>query len=244
MTGKGSKMARYDEFAEWYGRWVEDAPGLIADPALGRLPAELGGQRWLDLACGAGRTSRELARRGAAVLGVDLSREMVALARHADTSRQIAYVVADINRPSEWWDGRPFDGATCEMAFMDIDDLEGTVAAVARVLRPGGRFLASLINPCFPGNEAGLSSWPPERGYTAEGFWRSPQHNPDGVRSRVGSNHRTLSTYLNALIEAGFDLERAAEPPASVPTWLILACRRGRRSVPTGAEPIETAGAS
>ena len=39
------------------------------------------------------------------------------------------------------WDGELFDGATCEMALMDIDDLEGTVNAVARVLRPDGVFV-------------------------------------------------------------------------------------------------------
>jgi hypothetical protein len=46
------------------------------------------------------------------------------------------------------------------------------------------------------------------------------------VRIRVGSSHRTLSTYLNALIDAGFSLERVVEPPAPVPTFLLLKSRR------------------
>jgi hypothetical protein len=83
-----------------------------------------------------------------------------------------------------------------------------------------------LVHPCFPGNEAGLSSWPPERDYFAEGFWSSSRHNPDGVRIRVGSNHRTVSTYINAAIDAGLVLERVIEPPGPVPMLLILACRR------------------
>jgi hypothetical protein len=112
------------------------------------------------------------------------------------------------------------------MAFMDIDDLEGTVRAVAEVLRQGGLFLASLVHPCFPGNEAGLSSWPPQRNYFAEGFWTSTQHNPDGVRIRVGSNHRTISTYINAVIGARLLLERIVEPAAPVPMLLLLACRK------------------
>jgi hypothetical protein len=41
------------------------------------------------------------------------------------------------------------------------------------------------------------------------------------VRIRVGASHRTLSTYLNALIDAGFSLERVVEPPAPVPTFLL-----------------------
>jgi hypothetical protein len=48
-------------------------------------------------------------------------------------------------------------------------------------------------------------------GYFDERFWRSA--NPHGVR-RAGSHHRTLATYLNALVRAGFTLEAVAEPAA------------------------------
>jgi hypothetical protein len=83
-----------------------------------------------------------------------------------------------------------------------------------------------MVHPCFPGNEAGLSSWPPETSYFNEGRWTSPDHNPAGVRIRVGSSHRTMSSYLNSLIEAGFALERIVEPPAPMPMILLLGCRR------------------
>ena len=221
----GPRSARYDRFADWYVPWVGDSPGLTCDPASAMVATDLRGERWLDVACGAGRTARELARRGASVLAVDLSAELVAIAREADTPG-IDYVVADVTEPGAWWDGERFDGACCEMALMDIDDLDGTLAAVAEVLRPGGSFVLSIVNPCFAGSDRGLPSWPPDGGYTAEGFWRSDQHDPEGVRIRVGSNHRTLATYLNALLTAGFDLTRAYEPPSPLPMWLVLALRR------------------
>ena len=109
---------------------------------------------------------------------------------------------------------------------MDIADLTGTVRAVATAVRPGGWFVCSLVHPCFPGGESGLSSWPPARGYTAEGFWTSPDHNPDGVRIRLGSYHRTLATYLNTFIDAGLQIQRLAEAPTPVPQTLLVACRR------------------
>jgi len=99
---------------------------------------------------------------------------------------------------------------------MDIDDLAGTLSTVTTVLRPGGWFVASIVHPCFLGSERGRSSWPPGEGYEREGWWTSPEHNPDGVRIRVGATHRKLSTVLNALLEAGLDAERFAEPPAAV----------------------------
>jgi SAM-dependent methyltransferase len=223
--------ARYDAIAEWYCGLIGDGPGDLAHGLDDLLPASLDGARVLDVACGHGRASRGLARLGAVVVGVDLSAELVARGRRAEAEHPlgVTYHVADIAHPDTWWDGVSFDGAVCEMAMMDIDDLEGTVRGVAAAVRPGGWFTISLVHPCFPGHELGLSSWPPEHSYFREGRWTSADHNPDGIRIRVGSSHRTVSTYLNTLLEAGFVLERVVEPPAPVPTLLLLRCRRSDR---------------
>ena len=215
--------ARYDEFAEWYQHWIGDAPPLIAVQA-GLLPA-VTSERVLDIACGQGRMSRYLARLGADVVGVDISAAMLGKARAAGPD-DIAYIRADIAQHPAWWDGRPFDGCTCELALMDIDDLAGALSTVTAVLRPGGWFVASIVHPCFPGSERGRPSWPPEGGYEREGWWISPDHHPGGVRTRVGATHRKLSTVLNALLDAGLEAERFAEPPAPVPTYLLWRCRR------------------
>jgi SAM-dependent methyltransferase len=148
-------LARYDEFAEWYERWIGGGPPLIAAQA-NLLPA-VAGQRVLDVGCGQGRMSRYLAGLGAEVTGVDISAAMLGRARALGPAG-ISYLHADIARHPAWWDGRVFDGATCELALMDIDDLAGTLSAVAAVLRPGGWFVASIVHPCFPGNDRGRSS--------------------------------------------------------------------------------------
>jgi hypothetical protein len=138
----------------------------------------------------------------------------------------INYVRADVTLQPAWWDGRPFDGCTCELALMDIDNLAGALSTVTAVLRPGGWFVASILHPCFPGTERGSSSWPPEGGYDHEGWWISADHNPEGVRIRVGATHRKLSTLLNSLRDAGLETECFVEPPAPVPTYLLWRCRR------------------
>jgi SAM-dependent methyltransferase len=216
-------LARYDAFSEWYEQWIGDAPPLIAAQA-GLLPV-VTGERVLDIACGQGRMSRYLARLGADVVGVDISAAMLNKARAAGP-RNIAYVRGDVTRQPAWWDGRPFGGCTCELALMDIDDLAGTLSTVTTVLRPGGWFVASIVHPCLPGSELGLSSWPPGGGYEREGYWTSPDHSPEGVRIRVGATHRKLSTFLNALLDAGLEAERFVEPPAPAPKYLLWRCRR------------------
>ncbi|MCU1466736.1 MAG: class SAM-dependent methyltransferase [Actinomycetia bacterium] len=226
MSGK--PPPRYDEIADWYPTWVGDGDGSIVDGVGSLLPTTLRGARVLDVACGHGRASRGLARRGAQVVGVDLSTDLIAKARARDASDLlgIVYCAADVAQPETWWNGVLFDGAVCEMALMDIDDIAATCNAVAGTVRRGGWFLFSMVHPCFPGNDAGLSSWPPDRSYFDEGRWTSTDHNPNGVRIRVGSSHRTISTYLNTLIDAGLAIERVVEPSAPVPTILLVACRR------------------
>jgi SAM-dependent methyltransferase len=222
--GMGSTPARYDAIADWY---VEVTREWAAEPhAL--LPEDLHGQRVLDLACGYGTASRYLAARGARVDGLDLSTEMLSWARRPEESQPlgIRYLHGDA-AGTGWWDGTRYDGVLCNMALMDIDDLDGALTTVATVLAPGGWFSFSVFHPCYPGGPegswSGLPSWPPDGGYAREGWWTTAG---PGVRGRAGVNHRMLSTYLNAVLRAGLTIEELAERGTTVPVTLIARCRQ------------------
>jgi SAM-dependent methyltransferase len=184
--------ARYDEFAEWYEQWIGDGPPLIA--AHSELLPTVTGERVLDIACGQGRMSRYLARLGADVTGVDISAAMLSKAR-ATSPDDIAYVRADVTRHPTWWEGRPFDGCTCELALMDIDDLAGILSTVTTVLRHGGWFVASIVHPCFPGSETGCNSWPPEQATSARAG--GPRRTTIPMASGSGWGRRTASCPLS-----------------------------------------------
>lgn len=113
------------------------------------------------------------------------------------------------------------------MALSDIEDLDGTLQAVATILGADGWFVFSIMHPCFPGTDQKLPSWPPG-GYFDERWWTTEG---DGVRGRVGAHHRTLGNYLNSLIRAGLSIECTDEPgypTVAVPTWLAVKCRRAQ----------------
>lgn len=220
--------ARYDRVAGFYDRVVGDDVSDPATAVLIELVPTPNGARVLDLACGQGRVARELARRGARVLGTDVSTGLLRVARQKERRRPmgITYVKADAAR-ADVLAGETFDGVVCNFGLSDIDDLDGVLATVARVLPIGGWFAFSILHPCFPGWDADApSSWPPERGYYTEGWWLAAN---TGFRGKVGATHRMLATYLNALASHGFHLERAEEPEPGE-AWAARA--PGRAAVP------------
>jgi ubiquinone/menaquinone biosynthesis C-methylase UbiE len=220
--------ARYDEIADFYDGKVGDDLSDSAALALLDLLGDVHGRRMLDLACGQGRVSRELARRGASVVAVDISERLLEKARALEANEPlgIEYRKVDATSPQDLA-SEEFDGAVCHFGLSDIDELGAALATVARALRADGFFVFSILHPCFPGwGEDAPSSWPPAQTYYSEGWWLAD--NP-GFRGKVGTNHRTLSTYLNELFANGLAPERVEEPAHGdwpVPTYLVVRCRR------------------
>jgi 2-polyprenyl-3-methyl-5-hydroxy-6-metoxy-1,4-benzoquinol methylase len=214
----------YDAIADWYDESIRlgtllSASDLVAS-ALFDTIGDIKGRDICDLACGQGDMARQLARRGARVVGVDLSQKLLDIARREEESEplDITYLHEDAQSLKSIV-CEQFDGVVCNMALMDIPDLAATAHNTQRFLRPKGWFITSITHPCF--------QIPPNHNYYEEGFWRSD--NPDGVRGQVGAYHRTLSAYLNAFGQAGLLLERMTEPllpNRELPPVLVAQCRK------------------
>lgn len=87
------------------------------------------GRHVLDLACGHGRYSRELARRGAHVVGVDISHSLIAAAKAAEQEHPlgIRYLCADVSSPGPALEDGMFDVVVCGFGLSDIDDLDAAL---------------------------------------------------------------------------------------------------------------------
>jgi ubiquinone/menaquinone biosynthesis C-methylase UbiE len=132
---------RYDEIADFYHGAVGDAPDDPAAEALLSFLPDVYGLAVLDLACGQGRVSRELARRGARVMGVDVSAALLQKARAQEELEPlgILYEEADVSSADLLPDAR-FRVITCHFGLSDIDDLRGVLENVARLLEHDGSF--------------------------------------------------------------------------------------------------------
>lgn len=104
--------------------------------------------RVLDLCCGHGRHSVELARRGYDVVGLDISAHHVELARAAakDAGVRAEFIVGDMREPPPG----PFDAVInmfTAFGYLESDDEDALVIERATAaLRPGGRFLIDFHN--------------------------------------------------------------------------------------------------
>src|ERR1700734_3731665 len=187
-------QARYDAVAQFYIEGFDS----IDDPASRALLDLLGpvaGLQVLDVACGHGRMTRELARRGASVVGIDVSGALIARARQTEQDERlgIRYLHGDVTLPGSLggFDGG-FDAAACNFGLSDIDDLDAAIAAAGDALKPGGCFAFSIVHPCFAGGRDISGSWPASGSYYDEGRWTA-QGVRSGLRRLGGARPRTLS---------------------------------------------------
>jgi 2-polyprenyl-3-methyl-5-hydroxy-6-metoxy-1,4-benzoquinol methylase len=207
-----------DGIAAYAGEGGGDVQRYIVAPAILEMIGPVNGKDVLDLFCGAGYFSRRLASLGAKVTAVDSSERLTGIAREINEREHfhIQYAVAEPTDLSVIEDSM-FDDIVCNMGIMSTRDLAGTVAELARLVKLGGRFIFSIVHPCFGMPDAcwirdpdGKLLYEAVDNYFTEGWWPSDLANP--VRERGRIKHRTLSTYVNALSARGFNVRRIAEP--------------------------------
>ncbi len=198
------------------------------NPAFFAFIGDLRGKTVLDAGCGEGYNTRLLARSGARMTGVDISQRMIELARQEEQREPlgIRYEIASFSDLS-LFDDASFDVVVSSMALMDGPDFEGAIKEIFRVLRPDGGLMFSVTHPCFL---TGGYGWIPDDDNAmvitvSDYFARQPwvEHwrfskgpIPEETEPFAVPNFpRTLSDYLNALIQAGFVLKRIEEPRPS-----------------------------
>ena len=140
----------FDDQAAAYDRWYATPLGQLVDrvekEALFGLLPELPGCRVLEVGCGTGNISLALARRGAEVVGLDISAPMLAAAREKARREALPLSLIRAMAGSLPFAAESFDGVISILALDFIPEREKAVREMVRVLRAGGFLALALLN--------------------------------------------------------------------------------------------------
>ncbi|CAH1055598.1 class I SAM-dependent methyltransferase [Paenibacillus pseudetheri] len=216
------KQNKYDDtnFFSAYKQMPRSIGGLEAAGewhVLQPLIPDLHNKSVLDLGCGFGwhcLYARE--QQASSVVGVDISEKMLHEAREKTDDPAISYMqmpIEDIEFASE-----QFDVVISSLALHYVESFEAICCKVHTYLKPGGSFIFSVEHPIFTSrneqdwyvdDQGNRLHWPVDH-YQSEGLRETTF-----LTENVIKYHRTISTYFNDLIGAGFAIKAVKEPKPS-----------------------------
>jgi len=121
---------RYERDFSFVWQYGKDLVALLAPKA---------GERILDIGCGTGQLTAEIAKSGASVIGIDRSAEMIGRARN--NYPELRFEIAGA---AQFSSAEPFDAVFSNAALHWMKNAAEVVSAMARALRSGGRLVAEF----------------------------------------------------------------------------------------------------
>jgi SAM-dependent methyltransferase len=234
--------AVWEEHAGWWQReFTDGADPEYEEQIIPLVERHLAGtRRVLDVGCGEGQIARRAAALGARVVGIDPTVAQITVAQHRGGGPR--YAQAD--GAALPFSGAGFDAVVMCLVIEHLDPFEPTMAEVARVLEPGGRFVLLMNHPLLQTPESG---WIDDR-ILEEQYWRvGPYLRSEATVEEVapGVNlpfmSRPLSRYVHVMGTLGLlieDMDEPAPPPgflsaapeygeaASIPRLMVIRARR------------------
>jgi ubiquinone/menaquinone biosynthesis C-methylase UbiE len=237
-----NKKTSWGKVAEWYSDLLEKESGTYQKdlilPNLIRLmeiktfrktsSIELGrgqgkqGETILDLACGQGFFSREFLKAGAKVIGVDISRELIRLAREL-TKKELPDAKADFVVSSaddlSFIKDKSIDKIVIVLAIQNIENVSGVFKECSRVLKPSGKLFLVMNHPAFRIPKQSDWGWDDKEKiqyrrvneYLSESKVRIQMHPGENPDEKTISFHRPIQYYFKLLSKNGFAVSRLEE---------------------------------
>ena len=167
----------------------------------------------IDLGCGTGELTGQIASKASTVVGVDVSLTSIEIARtNCSRSTNVRFYHDSVEDFARKWIGDRFTTAVASMTLMDCLNLIPFIEATASIMDRQGSFVATITHPWY---------WPIYWGYhnadwfdyhqevVLEGPFRTSSEVTDRITTHV---HRPLSSYMEGLSQAGLVVDRIDEP--------------------------------
>lgn len=202
----------------------------LNNPAFfGDFVPDLRDRRVIDLGCGEGRNTRLMARRGARMTGIDIASEMIAAAQAAELDEPLGIQYRTCSYTSlRAFSDSSFSAAISTMALMESPHFDIAAREAFRILQPGGTLYFSVLHPCFwtHGSHWQLDELGRDQGIVVTDYWIEEAYlevgrfsfSPEGadvVPFTIPRFPYRMETYINGLVEAGFQVTRIHEPRPS-----------------------------
>lgn len=212
-----SKVARvYNTFGQYYHDSRTSSDGRVHNeyidmPAtFSLLPKRLKGLKILDAGCGSGIYACALAKKGAAVTGIDVSRQMIVIAKkETPTNLDVSYRVGDIAHVGG--KNASFDLILSTYVLENVTDLEKVFKEFYRVLKRGGSCIFSISHP-FRSKVTKVEKNGREVWILDDYFKPGTRQADFGHGMVVPKVTRTLQEYSSAAVRAGFLIADLLEP--------------------------------
>jgi len=205
----GRMTAAYDEFAGAYT--AENEASLMnayyERPATLALAGDVAGRRILDAGCGSGPLFAALREKGAVVSGIDQSAGMLAHARTL-LGEDADLRVADLADPLPFADAE-FDDVIASLVLHYLRDWDPVLAEFKRVLKPGGRLVASVNHPMMVNLTHRREGPRPDY---FEGYTWTDEFELHGEKARMTFWNKPLHAMTDAFTAAGFRIAVISEP--------------------------------
>ncbi|UJW31879.1 class I SAM-dependent methyltransferase [Saccharothrix sp. AJ9571] len=209
MTQDAPPADGYDGLAEAYTAENDNSlmNAYYERPAALALAGDVAGRRILDAGCGSGPLFAELRARGAAVTGIDASAGMLEQARRrlgADAELRVADLADPLPFPDD-----SFDDVIASLVLHYLRDWGPTLAEMRRVLRTGGRLIASVNHPMAMNLLHRQSG--PRPDYFETYDW-TEEWTMGGQTARLRFWNQPLHRMTDAFTAAGFRIAVISEP--------------------------------